>query len=520
MQRTHTDTINHEEERQEIEILVERFSRSPRIVKLLTHICDKYFAGESDQLNELHIAVDVFGRPPDFDRSHDAIARVEAHRLRKKLRDFYEAEGRGRPVQVSLPPGSYIPVFEHHNGTAGSLETGPAQKPLSEIEDLRIEGKIEPRLPPPEAPPRRRWKWLAVAVAILAAGGGLALWQIGLRGPQPARLVPPKPAGVPPGANAQLSTVRILCGYNGPPHIGLLGMKWGPDRYYHGGRPEPSRQRFTGRTNDPFLFSRIRTGEFSYAIPLKPGAYELHLYFVEAEYGDEMGGGEMSRTFLIQMNGKTLFNNFDIISDARGPRIADERVVKDVYPAADGKLHLKFISERGQPIVSAIEVLPGIPHKQLPIRIVTQPTSFTDHSGNIWSPDNYFLDGQMSMSRPPVTDTPDPDLYARERAGDFTYAIPVDPRGTYTAKLYFAETYFGPGGPPNTGIGSRVFNVSCNGVMLLRNFDIFKEAGRCHALVKTFHGLKPTAQGKLMFWFDPVANYASLCAIEVLDESK
>jgi hypothetical protein len=95
---------------------------------------------------------------------------VEAHRLRKKLREFYETEGRGRPVRVSLPPGSYIPVFEHRNGASGNAEDVD-DKQLSEIEDLRIEGKIEPRLPPPEAPSRRRWKWLALAVAILAGGG-------------------------------------------------------------------------------------------------------------------------------------------------------------------------------------------------------------------------------------------------------------------------------------------------------------------------------------------------------------
>ncbi|MGH9581881.1 MAG: malectin domain-containing carbohydrate-binding protein, partial [Bryobacteraceae bacterium] len=341
------DTSVNQQERQEVETLAERFARSPRIVELLTHICGKYFAGEADQLNELQIAVEVFGRPRDFDRSQDAIARVEAHRLRKKLREFYEAEGRSRPVHISLPPGSYIPVFEHRKETGSDGSAAAAGTALEDaaetstgIEDGRIEGRIEPRLPLPEAPPRRRWSWIAWAVAILAVGGGLVFWQIESRAQARARPAPPSNAGVPPGGNAGLTAVRIICGYNGPPHIGLLGTKWAADQYYIGGRPEPSPQRFTGRTNDPFLFSRLRTGEFSYVIPLKPGTYELHLYFVEPEYGEEMGGGEMSRTFLIRLNGKTLFDNFDIISDAMGPRIADERVIKGVQPASDGKLHL------------------------------------------------------------------------------------------------------------------------------------------------------------------------------------
>ncbi len=512
------DTSVLDQERLEVEALLERFSRSPRIAGLLSYICRKYFAGELDQLNETQIAVEVFGRPPDFDRSQDAIARVEAHRLRRKLKEFYEGEGKDRPIQIVLPPGSYIPVFQHRNGSL----TAPASTAPRPLNGTSIEEPVkdaDSATTNPIDSQNWRWKTLLLALGILGVIAGLTAWYfvsaVHKRGAALASKTE-APAIVSPAS----PPIRILCGYSGAAHIGLLGNRWTEDQYYIGGRPEPSTQRFTGRTNDPFLFRRIRTGEFSYAIPLKPGTYELHLFFVEATYGEELGGGELSRTFLVRLNGRILFDGFDIIADAMGPRIADERVIRDVSPDSDGKLHLSFESERGQPIISAIEILPGTPHRQLPIRIVTQPTSYTDHLGQVWSPDNYFLGGQMSMRRPPVTGTLDPDLYASERVGNFTYAIPVDPRDTYTANLYFAETYFGPDGPGGGGVGSRVFNVSCNGVMLLQNFDIFKEAGRCHALVKSFHGLKPTAQGKLLFWFDPVVNYASIFAIEVLDEAR
>jgi hypothetical protein len=39
-------------------------------------------------------------------------------------------------------------------------------------------------------------------------------------------------------------------------------------------------------------------------------------------------------------------------------------------------------------------------------------------------------------------------------------------------------------------------------------------------LVKKFRGLRPTTQGKLNFEFVPVVNYASVFAIEVLDEGR
>jgi hypothetical protein len=61
----------------------------------------------------------------------------------------------------------------------------------------------------------------------------------------------------------------------------------------------------------------------------------------------------------------------------------------------------------------------------------------------------------------------------------------------------------------------------CNGEMLLNDFDVFKEAGSSlHVVTKTFRHLKPTAQGKLNLTFEPVANNATVSAMEVTDESQ
>ena len=67
------------------------------------------------------------------------------------------------------------------------------------------------------------------------------------------------------------------------------------------------------------------------------------------------------------------------------------------------------------------------------------------------------------------------------------------------------------------GVGSRVFDVSCDGRMLLQRFDIFGEAGT-GPLVKTFTHVEPTTQGKLEIYFTPAINYPSVSAIEVLPE--
>jgi hypothetical protein len=58
-------------------------------------------------------------------------------------------------------------------------------------------------------------------------------------------------------------------------------------------------------------------------------------------------------------------------------------------------------------------------------------------------------------------------------------------------------------------------------VALAREFDILKEAGAVNfAVQKTFHGLRPNAQGKLVLSFVPVVNYANVHSIEVIDESQ
>jgi hypothetical protein len=59
-----------------------------------------------------------------------------------------------------------------------------------------------------------------------------------------------------------------------------------------------------------------------------------------------------------------------------------------------------------------------------------------------------------------------------------------------------------------------------NGRTLLKDFDIFKEAGGAgRALVKIFHNLVPDGQGKLVFRVVPVRDYACVNAIEITDES-
>ncbi len=488
--------------RAELDFVVEKLARSPRLASLLRYIGDKALQGNSEDVREYTIATEVFGRPSTFVPGEDAIARVEAHRLRKKLKEFYDSEGRDRAIRVSLPQGSYVPVF---------VAAEPAKEAMQPARE-------EPRFAAKNK--RRSLAWYSAgAVVLITLCAGLIFLTKRKEQKRPnsvPAITTNAPALAAPGPEA-----RILAGYWRQPHIGSGGVVWRADEYYHGGRPSQGPHAFVARTNDPILFQSMREGEFSYDIPLRPGVYELHLYFVEMTFGPGLeGGGELSRTFSVLLNGKPLLPGFDIESDAMGGDVADEKVFRDIAPAPDGRLHLAFESDRGQPILNAIAVIPGTPHKQLPVRLVTQQSPYIDHAGQLWSADNYFFGGVFSPQRNPVSGTSDPPLYSRERFGHFTYAIPVDVRDRYTITLHYAEFFFGPKASGYGGIGSRRFNVYCNGSTLIENYDILKEVGSYHAVTKTFRHVKPSAQGKLNLTFEPITNYATVSAMEVLDENE
>jgi hypothetical protein len=181
---------------------------------------------------------------------------------------------------------------------------------------------------------------------------------------------------------------------------------------------------FIARARDPFLFEHSRTGDFTYNVPLKPGFYELHLFF-----STPTRAGEGISTFSVSVNRENILQGFDINADALGENIADDRVFRGLSPGADGLLQIIFSGETGPPTLNALEILPGLPRTQLPIRLIMQTTPLTDRKGQVWYPDNFFLNGHSSSQAHPLMNSSDPDLFSRERFGHFTYAIPVDTWG-------------------------------------------------------------------------------------------
>src|SRR6185312_17234253 len=88
------------------------FAQSGRLQRFLKFVVTETLAGHADRLKGYTIGVEVFDRDPSFDSAIDAIVRVEAARLRAKLREYYEQEGREDPVRIELPKGRYAVQVE------------------------------------------------------------------------------------------------------------------------------------------------------------------------------------------------------------------------------------------------------------------------------------------------------------------------------------------------------------------------------------------------------------------------
>src|SRR6266849_10972238 len=113
------------------------FKGSRRSQQFLQHIVEKTISGHADELKERSLGVDLFARLPAYDTGEDAIVRVTASDVRKRLHQFYSETH--SEIRIDLPSGSYVPEFRRVAAAA------PAPVP--------------PALVPAPAPARTRRTW-------------------------------------------------------------------------------------------------------------------------------------------------------------------------------------------------------------------------------------------------------------------------------------------------------------------------------------------------------------------------
>jgi TolB-like protein len=87
------------------------FAHSNRLRQFLEFVVNCTVEARPDRLKEYVIALEIFGRKDSFDPKQNAIVRVEAGRLRSRIQEYYNTEGRQNPLRVEFRKGSYVPSF-------------------------------------------------------------------------------------------------------------------------------------------------------------------------------------------------------------------------------------------------------------------------------------------------------------------------------------------------------------------------------------------------------------------------
>ena len=113
------------------------FATADRMKRFLRFVVDETLAGRGDDLNESSLGIEVYDRDGTFDPRVDSIVRVDAGRLRSKLREFYESEGASSLIRIEIPKGSYKPLFkiskETDSGASAKrrTRTGPVGRTIA-----------------------------------------------------------------------------------------------------------------------------------------------------------------------------------------------------------------------------------------------------------------------------------------------------------------------------------------------------------------------------------------------------
>lgn len=139
------DTIHHE---LNAILASDAFRSSRRCQDFLRHVVDRTLAGQEDSLKERTIAVDLLGRPAEYDSRNDSVVRVTATDVRRRLAQYYgqlDPSARAK-LEIHLPTGSYVAQF---------LPLAPTF---------------------PKKTPQPSWRGVLAAVAVIASLGAAALW--------------------------------------------------------------------------------------------------------------------------------------------------------------------------------------------------------------------------------------------------------------------------------------------------------------------------------------------------------
>ena len=285
------------------------------------------------------------------------------------------------------------------------------------------------------------------------------------------------------------------------------GITYQADKGFSGGSIYKTSNSISN-TGDDILYQSERNGNFSYAIPVANGTYEIT--FKVAEIFHSTAG---KRQFDIWMeNGNEAFVDVDIYKSV-GKNVAYDLV--KLVSVTDGVLNIDFRTDIDNAKISAFHVKSATnmapattltAANSLVYAINAGGTAFLASNGITYQADRYFSGGSTYANSSMISNTEDDILYRSERYGNFSYALPVA-NGTYEITLRFAEIY-------HLASGKRQFDALVEGAEVISNLDIYQSVGSKTALdiVKTVN----VTDGILNLQFRTDIDNAKLSAFHVI----
>jgi len=123
------------------------------------------------------------------------------------------------------------------------------------------------------------------------------------------------------------------------------------------------------------------------------------------------------------------------------------------------------------------------------VRVNVGGKEYKDKEGRIWQADKEYVKGSYGclnlfqtdilVTSDPILDTLEPELFQTARIGENLFYRFDLPNGEYQVKLLFAEIYW-------ESSSAEIQDIYIQGKRVLKNFNIFDEAGHDRALEKRF----------------------------------
>lgn len=271
--------------------------------------------------------------------------------------------------------------------------------------------------------------------------------------------------------------------------------------------------------------------EMTWAFPVTPGAYEIHLYFAEIYSGLMYAG---ARKFDVVAEGALVLNDFDVYAAVGGYR----GVVKSFQVTADATLNIELRHVVENPALKGIEIVriesqpPPPPAASAPLyRVNVGGPGLTASDGGVnWSADTaaapsaygngsqtgnwtYSTTNTISLTHASLPSGTPAALFQTERwdpaaLPEMTWRFLVN-NGTYEVRLYFAEIYSGA-----LYTGARRFDVFLEGAKALSAYDVFAEVGGYRGVMKPLQA--QVSDGAIDISFGHVTENPALKGIEIV----